>query len=77
MEHDFGSFSKSQWMKFLMEPDTQAFISKLRKLDEAGMENAAKMAASGDTKGAQEILSAYLKDPEVSALAEKLRKQHG
>ncbi len=72
-----NDFSSADIKKLLRQPETQALISRLRQLDTAAIEQAAQMAAHGDTAGAQQMLEPLMRDGQVQELARQLRDLNG
>ena len=70
-------FSERDLAKLLSSPQAQALAKMLQQMDPATLNQAASMAASGNTQGAQALLSPLLKDPKVGKLIQDMEDPHG
>lgn len=70
-------FSGFDLAKLLRQPQTQALLARLQQLDGAALQQAARLAQSGDTEGAKELLSPLLQDRQVQDLASQMRDSNG
>lgn len=70
-------FSGFDLAKLLRQPQTQALLARLQQLDGAALQQAARLAQSGDTEGAKELLSPLLRDRQVQDLASQMRDSNG
>ena len=70
-------FSKTDLLRLLHQPQTQALLAYLQQMDASVLQEAAQKAAQGDTAGAQQLLSPLLEDEQVRRLTDEMRQDHG
>ena len=77
MNQNSSEFSRSDLLKMLQDPQTQALIRRLQQLAPNAIQQAASAATHGETERAKELLAPLLRDDEVQKLAKKMREGHG
>ena len=65
-------FSKSDLAALARSPAGQALFTQLRQSNEAKLQQAMSLAASGDMNGAAAILAPMLSDPAIKSMVDRL-----
>ena len=72
-----GEFSQSDLARMLRQPEAQALLERLQRLDQGALQRAVDLAFRGDTAGAKDALSPLLEDDEVQKLSLRMRDSDG
>jgi hypothetical protein len=72
-----GEFSQSDLARMLRQPEAQALLERLQRLDQGALQRAVDLAFRGDTAGAKDALSPLLEDDEVQKLSQRMRDSDG
>ena len=68
MQKNSENFSIQDAMRLASTPAGQELLSLLRRNDSAQLQQAAQLASAGNYTQAQQLLSGFLRDPEVQQL---------
>ena len=68
MQKNSENFSIQDAMRLASTPAGQELLSLLRRSDSAQLQQAAQLASAGNYTQAQQLLSGFLRDPEVQQL---------
>ena len=68
MQKNSENFSIQDAMRLASTPAGQELLSLLRQSDSAQLQQAAQLASAGNYTQAQQLLSGFLRDPEVQQL---------
>lgn len=72
MQKNSENFSIQDAMRLASTPAGQELLALLRRGDTASFRQAAQAASAGDQAQAQQLLSGFLRDPEVQRLLSQL-----
>ena len=72
MQKNSEKFSVQEAMRLAGTPAGQELLDLLRRSDSAGLQQAAQLASEGNYAQAQQLLSGFLRDPEVQRLLSKM-----
>jgi hypothetical protein len=72
MQKNSENFSIQDAMRLASTPAGQELLSLLRRSDSAQLQQAAQLASAGNYTQAQQLLSGFLRDPEVQQLLYQL-----
>lgn len=72
MQKNSENFSVQDAMRLAGTPAGQELLNLLRRSDSSGLQQAAQMASEGNYAQAQQLLSGFLRDPEVQRLLSKM-----
>ena len=72
MQKNSENFSVQDAMRLAGTPAGQELLDLLRRSDSSGLQQAAQMASEGNYAQAQQLLSGFLRDPEVQRLLSKM-----
>ena len=72
MQKNSENFSVQDAMRLAGTPAGQELLDLLRRSDSSGLQQAAQLASEGNYAQAQQLLSGFLRDPEVQRLLSKM-----
>ena len=72
MHKNSENFSVQDAMRLAGTPAGQELLDLLRRSDSSGLQQAAQLASEGNYAQAQQLLSGFLRDPEVQRLLSKM-----
>ena len=72
MQKNSENFSVQDAMRLAGTPAGQELLDLLRRSDSSGLQQAAQLASEGHYAQAQQLLSGFLRDPEVQRLLSKM-----
>ncbi len=72
MQKNSDNFSIQNAMRLAGTPAGQELLTLLRREDAAQLQQAARLASAGDYSQAQQLLSGFLRNPEIQQILSQL-----